>query len=112
MVGTEFMHREKRIKVNALGDFFSGGDSERWLNLGRWNRGDRFAILARDLKPEPSLAGRVAKINVSPREIRYADRRHQRFVGDVLKALELDIDLDLGFGFCGEKQKAYDHKYA
>jgi hypothetical protein len=46
----------------------------------------------------------VAKFNIPPRQIGDGDRRHDRFVSDVLQSLKFEIDLNLRF-CCGRKNE-------
>jgi hypothetical protein len=58
------------------------------------------------------LPFRVVKFNIASGQIRNRNRRHDRFVSDVLQSLEFQVDLNLRFGSSGEKEKARDQQDA
>jgi hypothetical protein len=69
-------------------------------------------LAAGDLKAQPGLPACVVKFNIASGQIRDGNRRHDRFVSDVLQTLELQVDLNLRFCYGGEKKNTEPWKNA
>jgi hypothetical protein len=87
-------------------------DFQRRLSICTAERCDGLFLASCDLEAQPGLPFRVVKFNVASGQIRDGNRRHDRFVSNVLQSLEFQVDLNLSFCSGGTKKNTKPWKNA